>query len=417
MVVFAIAKGYSQNYLITFAGTGASHIVDSVKVENITQCTDTSLGSGDILNITSVVGINELNNIADNTLHIFPNPMKGFSIINFNAIASGNAMIELYDVTGKRITQTQDFLPKGNQSYCLKGIGGGVYILNIKSEEYSYTSKIVSNDEATGTPEINHISAVQATEMQNNVSITGKVNSVTGSTIKMQFNMGDTLKLTGKSGNFRTVIILRPTGSQTVTFPFVNCTDADSNHYAVVQIGTQIWMEENLKTTKYRNGNPISNVTDATAWSNLSAGAYCDYNNSTNTDTINTYGRLYNWFAVNDSRNLAPAGWHIASDSEFTVLGTYLDSVAGGKVKEKCMMLWLSPNAGATNSSGFTALPGGYRNYGGVFQEIGQSGYWWSSTDYSTAFAMEWELYYNLSNTYRNYSHKLDGFSIRCIKN
>ena len=132
LLILAIAKTYSQNYLITFAGTGASATVDSVKVENISQCTDTALGGGDILNITSVLtGINELNNIADNRLHVFPNPMNGFSLINFNATASGNAIIELYDITGKRIIQSQDFLSKGNQSYCLKGIGSGVYIIRI----------------------------------------------------------------------------------------------------------------------------------------------------------------------------------------------------------------------------------------------------------------------------------------------
>ena len=415
-----LAKIQAQNYQITFAGTGSSTTIDSVKVENTTQCTVTALGGGDILNLNSVTGINELNNNADNMLHVFPNPTTGTSIISFNATASGNTITELYDMAGKRIIRSQDYLSKGNQSYSLKGIGSGIYIIHIKSDEYSYTSKIVSNDEAISNPELNHISAIQGIDKQTTVSKTEKISNVkSGSTIQMQFNAGDTLKLTGKSGNFRTVMMLFPANSQTVIFTFVNCTDADSNHYAVVQIGTQLWMEENLKTTKYRNGNAISNVADGTAWSALTTGAYCNYNNTTNTDTINTYGRLYNWYSIGDSRNIAPTGWHVASDSEWTVLTTYLlgESVAGGKLKETCLTHWYSPNTGATNETGFSALPGGYRLSNGAFDYIGDSGHWWSSTEYSTTDAWYRGMYYYLSNVLRiNGNYKGYGFSVRCVR-
>jgi len=160
------------------------------------------------------------------------------------------------------------------------------------------------------------------------VSNTGKRISLKNgkAIIGMQYITGDRLKLTGKSGNYSTILMLIPTQNQTDTFNFVKCTDADSNHYAVVQIGTQIWMAENLKTTKYRDGAGIPNITVDSLWQNDTTGAYCTYNNTTNTDTINTYGHLYNWFAVNNSINIAPAGWHVPTDSEWTALTDYLEA-------------------------------------------------------------------------------------------
>lgn len=136
-------------------------------------------------------------------------------------------------------------------------------------------------------------------------------------------------------------------------------TDYDGNVYQTVLIGDQCWMMENLKVTHYRNGDPIPHVTDGVTWGNLTSGAYCNYNNDEG--NVATYGRLYNWYAVDDSRNIAPAGWHVPSDAEWQTLVDYLggDAVAGGKMKEAGTTHWASPNTGATNESGFTALPGG----------------------------------------------------------
>jgi len=193
-------------------------------------------------------------------------------------------------------------------------------------------------------------------------------------------------------------------------------TDIDGNIYHSVTIGTQVWLVENLKTTKYRNGSAIPNVTDNTAWSILTTGAYSDYNNTpSNSDT---YGRLYNWYAATNVQNICPLGWHIPTDAEWTTLTTYLggEPVAGGKLKETGTTHWLSPNTGATNESGFTALPGGNRSNSGVFSGIGGNGFWWSSTNFNTVFA--WNLYmsyYNSTVVRSNYNMAY-GFSVRCIK-
>ena len=197
-------------------------------------------------------------------------------------------------------------------------------------------------------------------------------------------------------------------------------TDIDGNVYHTVTIGTQIWMVENLKTTKYRNGDPIPNITVNASWATLTNGAYCWYNNDAATNKA-TYGALYNWFAVVDSRNLAPTGWHVPTDAEWTTLTTYLggEPVAGGKLKETGTSHWLSPNTSATNAIGFTALPGGgfYLIFSsGEFGDFGYNGSWWSNTAIDATYAFCRSLYYNFADVGRRDSEKQCGFSIRCVK-
>ena len=194
-------------------------------------------------------------------------------------------------------------------------------------------------------------------------------------------------------------------------------TDIDGNVYQTIIIGTQVWMAENLKVSHYRNGDNIPTGHSSSYWSNLSTGAYAVYNN----DVINadTYGYLYNWYAVDDSRNIAPEGWHVPTDDEWQILVDYLggSSVAGGKMKETGTEHWNSPNTGATNESGFTALPGGYRGYNGSYYRMGYSGYFWSSTESGSDYAWYRKLSYDNSSVRRDYYYnKQNGFSVRCVR-
>jgi uncharacterized protein (TIGR02145 family) len=193
-------------------------------------------------------------------------------------------------------------------------------------------------------------------------------------------------------------------------------TDIDGNMYQTIQIGNQLWMAENLKVTRYRNGDVITNVTDNTDWSNLTAGARCSYNNDEN--NVTTYGYLYNWYAVNDSRNIAPEGWHVPTDDEWQILVDYLGGsfVAGGKMKESGTAHWPSPNTDATNESGFTALPGGYRYRNGTSHHMGYYAYFWSATEYDTLYALYQYLIYYDSRIYRTIDDKQYGFSVRCVR-
>ena len=194
-------------------------------------------------------------------------------------------------------------------------------------------------------------------------------------------------------------------------------TDQDGNVYKTVAIGTQTWMAENLRTTTYNDGTAIPNVTDDDEWSDLTTGAYCNYNNTTNTDTIATYGRLYNWYAVNTGK-LSPTGWHVPTDAEWSTLTDYLGgaSVAGGKLKETGTTHWLSPNTGATNETGFTALPGGYRGTSGAFYSVGGNGYWWSATESHATYAWDRNVGCGSSRVYRDLDGKEVGFSVRCLR-
>ncbi len=230
----------------------------------------------------------------------------------------------------------------------------------------------------------------------------------------MQYSEGDLLKFIGKSNVFQTVFMLVPTQSQTISFTFVECMDADNNNYSVVQIGTQLWMAENLKTTRYLNGEDIPEITVNSSWGNLTTGAYCWYNNDS-AMYGSRYGALYNWYSINDNRNIAPYGWHVPTDAEWTELTTFLGGTetAGGKVKETCSTLWQNPNTGATNATGFTALPNGYRFLDGSFDENGNWSVWWTSSSSSLNGAPTRAAFYNSIDLGRDISDKKDGFAIR----
>jgi uncharacterized protein (TIGR02145 family) len=195
-------------------------------------------------------------------------------------------------------------------------------------------------------------------------------------------------------------------------------TDVDGNTYQTVQIGTQCWTQSNLTVSKYRDGSSIPNITDNTQWSQTntsSTGAWCNYNNDASNGT--TYGKLYNWYAVNDSRGLCPTGWHVPSDAEWTTLENHLggSSVAGGAMKSTTG--WNAPNTGATNASGFTGLPGGFRSTN--FWDINQNGAYWSSSIAGTGSAWYRVLYYYSEIVYSNWFASGDlryGFSVRCAR-
>lgn len=197
-------------------------------------------------------------------------------------------------------------------------------------------------------------------------------------------------------------------------------TDIDGNIYQTVSIGSQVWMAENLKVTHYRNGDAIPNVVNGTSWLNLITGAYCNYNNDANNAVV--YGYFYNWYAVYDSRNIAPAGWHVPSDAEWQTLIKYLggDAVAGGKMKESGTTHWQSPNSGATNESGFSALPGNHRDYNGSFFTLGSSAYFWSSSEPDMSnppnLALGRRLLYDYSGVSLYPDDKRVGFSVRLIR-
>jgi len=207
-------------------------------------------------------------------------------------------------------------------------------------------------------------------------------------------------------------------------------TDKDGNEYHTVKIGTQVWMVENLKTTKYNDGSTIPIITDNTAWTNLSTGAYCNYDNDVS--TANKYGKLYNWYAVNTGK-LAPTGWHVPTDAEWSTLEDYASmggntgvafGGSGGLGKALASKTdWtttyysgaIGNDLSKNNSSGFSALPGGYRSDDGTFYDVGDRGRWWN-TDFDPSYSRYKEMEYLVGFVSDRYTRKEVGFSVRCIK-
>jgi len=198
-------------------------------------------------------------------------------------------------------------------------------------------------------------------------------------------------------------------------------TDVENNVYNTVTIGTQVWMAENLRTTKYNDGTSITLVADGVAWAALTTEGYCWYNNDKATYKT-PYGGLYNWYAVNPAnnggKNVCPEGWKVPGDDQWTSLADFLggNMGSGGRLKEAGMEHWLSPNTGATNETGFTALPGGNRSANGEYVGINTGGNWWSLTEYEINSA--WNRYLNSANSHVHpqFWGKRNGVSVRCIK-
>jgi uncharacterized protein (TIGR02145 family) len=197
--------------------------------------------------------------------------------------------------------------------------------------------------------------------------------------------------------------------------------DVEGKSYKTVPIGIQVWMAENLKTAKFNDGTAIPLIIDDANWTNLLSPVYCWFDNN---DTLyqNIYGAYYNWFAVSTGK-LCPVGWHIPTDSEWQLLVDYLggSNIAGSKIKEAGSNNWIGSNNDATNSSGFTALPGGLRgSYDGTFETQGIMGGWWSSTELETSpLSAAWCRWIHADTTViaRSDIFKKDGFNVRCIKN
>jgi len=191
--------------------------------------------------------------------------------------------------------------------------------------------------------------------------------------------------------------------------------DADGNIYLTINIGKQVWMAENLKTTKFNDGKPISLVTDEKKWKALLTPGYCFYNNDPANKDI--YGALYNWFTVN-TKKLCPKGFHVPSDAEWKTMVAFLGdkNTASDKLKESGNDHWKNALINATNDFDFTALPGGTRLYSGFFPEFGNSyAVWWTSTEYSSLAAYNWGLHNTSSKVFNGYDNKQSGFSVRCV--
>jgi len=264
VLMSVLAQVNGQTYHISFAGMGAATTVDSVTIENLTQCTSIAIQGNDTLQLNVSVGLQEVIPGKYASLCIYPNPASDHCLLAFEATAPGKSMIKIYNISGHLIFQEILFPSKGLNQFMLDGLGFGMYVIQIESDRYAYTGKLVSTSASRGAIALKNIQRTSDYDHGNTLPMNPKNSN---SLSDMPYTVGDRLKLTGFSGGmYRTIMILTPTNSQAVTFNFVDCTDGDGIHYSIVQIGTQIWMAENLRTTKYRNGSSITHVPDSTQW-------------------------------------------------------------------------------------------------------------------------------------------------------
>ncbi len=410
----------AQDYLISYAGAGASTTVDSVLIENLMQGTTLKMKGSEAVRLTVVTGIDEMNEDETGMVRFYPNPMKDQAKMQFILPETGETAITLYDISGRKISQRNDLLTRGRHVYVIQGIEGGIYLAKVTSGRYSCSGRLISSGSSAGTPEIAY---------EHTLSLKEKPEGIKGTTVEktMQYTTGDRLKIKGISGIYSTVLTIVPTGDKTVTFNFHACTDGSGNNYPIAIIGTgkgasgepdpenkagdMVVMASNLMTVKYNNSNDIRRADDGETW--RSFAAYCYYGN--NSGYSGVYGALYNWEAVATGR-LCPVGWIVPAQITWKNLVNGLggEESAGGPLKETGTVFWATQSSGTSNSTGFSARPGGER-YGGSFYYMGKSGFWWSST------TVTGYLYYLKINegdgasVHQTYDWD-EGFSVRCMK-
>jgi len=412
LLMFAIVKVQAQNYLISFAGTGDTTVVNTVKIENLTSGATVTLNGSDILHLVPTLGV-DFRNRNNNHLTLYPSPLTDHARLTFATPEKGEAVIGIFDLSGKPVYQFSMFLPEGENTFQISGIYQGIYLLKITGRSFLYSTKLISHCQPGIKPEIVFVS--------NNLNPATKS---TAATIDMKYTDGDQLLLTGISGKYGTVVADVPAGSKTITFNLALCQDHDGNNYKIVQIGTQTWMAENLNVGIRINGT--QEQTD-----NGLIEKYC-YNDSISNCTV--YGGLYQWNEVmqyvsqEGTQGICPAGWHLPTNAEWTILTNYLggDSLtAGGNLKSTGTIqagtgLWWGDNTGATNNSGFTSLPGGYRAGAGYFTSLSQSASLWTSSYFlSGTIVWVWarDLSWDSERVSRYWNTVYSGFSVRCLKN
>lgn len=418
-------QAYALGYIISFSGSGAATSVQSVEVQNLTRGTTVTVPAGSALKLYDGTTTAVTNPVFEHdNLELYPNPVVNQTRATFSVKQAGPVSIRLISSAGKILSEKSYRLTAGQMEINLT-VPVGVYCLQVSGIGYRYSAKVVGT-----SPQIKPSISINKTDV---VKSAVKQQPETTPLVSMFFVQGDRLLYKGQSGNYCTLVVDVPTVSKTVDFNFVECKDVDNNYYSVVQIGSQLWMAENLRTTKYRNGDVIG--TTATPDANIYSEQSPKYQWPCNGDEsyVAAYGRLYSWYAVKDSRGLAPGGWHVATDAEWRTLQNYL--IVNGYNYDKSTTdnktaISLTTNSGwmtsqtigspgfdmsMNNSSGFSMYPTAGRFNNG-FYSFGFFCGVWTQTESDSSYA----LYVQINNNgiclfMQLPSNKNYGFAVRCV--
>jgi uncharacterized protein (TIGR02145 family) len=439
----SIGTAGGQNYLIDFA-VSSSIPLNIVKVDNLSTGESVTINGTDVLNLKGnsvITGIID-KNASPPGIKIYPNPMTDKAILEIQPPVPGNAVITILDLSGKIIISIKDYLDNSLQVFKFSGeTSRGIYIVNVRSNQYQLSGKLISNGSSSGLAGIEKISGSRTTQATDIKASAGKKS---GRITEMLYTQGDKLKFTAMSGDYQTVLTDIPDKNKTIIFDIDPNRDGDGNNYNMVEIDGRYWAEENLKTTKYTNGTSLPLVADSVSWSNLTKPGFCWYNNN-EAAYKNPFGALYNSYVIREG-NVCPAGWHISTDAEWTSLKDFL-SVNGYAFGTNNNAIGKSiastskwnvytyvyelrgpmETIGAVgkdqettnNSTGFNGYPGGMRSSNGSFNQLGAMGVWFSDD----AIALQpdgglwdWSLSYQNPDIQQGSDEKNSGFSVRCVK-
>ena len=444
LILFVMSFLYGQKATITISHAvtydSISVLPDSILVTNITQGGDTTLHGSDttlVLDYTTSLFDHQKGGTGLVIMPNYPNPFKTLTYFDVVIPEQGDLAVKVYDITGKEITASSgNYLP-GSHKFSFATSKTGLFVIQVTFKNKTSSIKVQS---LGGYSEISYL-GIESTAYNSK-----SIDAING----FAYTFGDQLRSVVYYQSMSDTTEFIPTQDTVITIHFqspglcpASFTDArDNNVYTAVQIGTQCWMAENLAylpavypSDSGSETSPYYYVYDYQGTDVAAAKATINYQ---------TYGVLYNWpasmagYASSDSipsgvQGICPSGWHLPSDEEWKILEGEVDSLygypdpewddlgwrgtdAGGNLKETGTTHWNSPNTGATNSSGFTALPAGFRNHIGSFYNLGDIAYLWSSTEYNSSHAWNRFLYYNYAAVYRNYDYKESGFSLRCCK-
>ena len=424
-----ILNSNAQDYLINFTSYGNS-LLDSVVAVNLTQKKSVNLLTGNILRLVNFsTGISDPAYNTNKDIKVYPNPVIMSATIEFATYKSENVIITVCDLSGKQLMNNVTKLMTGTHKFELNGLKKGVYTVLVKSNSLNLYTKIISQSRTNNSIAIRYIGA--GNEFVQSQKVVATTNEM-----RLPFKTGDKILFRGRSKLLKSFIIDSPASNKTIGFDFEDCVDFDGNKYSTVKIGNQVWMMQNLRTTRYQNGESITNATGNWTTTLPGQGKQALFNN----DTTSIYkDRLYNWYAVKDTRNIAPQGWRVPSDNDWTILENYLisngfnydGSTTGNRSTNNQIAKSLSATTGwntdtntgtvgnnqaENNKTSFTANPYGFRNYGGSFADFGKGSRWWSSTESNTTDAWFRNIYYNAKNTARSSNNKEYGYYVRCIR-
>lgn len=406
----------AQSLVITFNGTlnDVATPLDSILVMNLSQGGDTSILFPDNELVLSAVGIGELAQRAQWPITVLPGPFAGSTDVHVQ-VWGGELLLRLHDASGRELITYAAKMAPGHHRFRASCERPGVHLLTVLQGDARQTIRLLAT-EGAGITSVAHIGTSDRDEPKDDRTL-------------FTWTLGDELRYIGYATDagivYSAAVDEVPVATTTRTFDLlagVVCpntpalVDMDGHLYRAVQIGDQCWMAEDLRTGRYRDGTIIPHVSDDIAWSQLNGAAWCNFGNDPDNDAV--YGKLYNWYAAANPL-LCPQGWHVPSDAEWTVLTDHLGGmdIAGGKMKSPGTQHWAAPNMGATNESGFSALPGGDRfANNGVFYNLGHGGFWWSTSEDGEGNAWNRLLVYFNDGVNREHSNVRDGFCVRCVR-